>query len=148
MLDEFAVLTIVTTRLESAGIAYMITGSVAVSLYAEPRMTRDVDLVVELLAAAQLADGGTFGQKLRAMVVLLRHSGLRIQGAACLERARLKDDKLFLYTQKTGTPVNCPLPPETVKALEGALDVVDCISDVAEINALVLHRARASAVIR
>jgi len=29
-----------------------------------------------------------------------------------------------------------------------ALDVVDCISDVPEINALVLHRARASAVIR
>ena len=53
------------------------------------------------------------------MVMLLRHSGLRIQDAACLERTRLKDDKLFLYTQKTGTPVNCPLPPETVKALEG-----------------------------
>ena len=53
------------------------------------------------------------------MVMLLRHSGLRIQDAACLERSRLKDDKLFLYTQKTGTPVNCPLPPETVKALEG-----------------------------
>ena len=47
------------------------------------------------------------------------HSGLRIQDAACLERARLNDDKLFLYTQKTGTPVNCPLPPATVKALEG-----------------------------
>ena len=45
--------------------------------------------------------------------------GLRIQDAACLERSRLKDDKLFLYTQKTGTPVNCPLPPETVNALEG-----------------------------
>jgi integrase/recombinase XerD len=39
--------------------------------------------------------------------------------AACLERSRLNDDKLFLYTQKTGTPVNCPLPPETVTALEG-----------------------------
>lgn len=48
MLDEFSVLTIVTSRLEAAGIAYMVTGSVAVSLYAEPRMTRDVDLVVEL----------------------------------------------------------------------------------------------------
>ncbi len=72
-----------------------------------------------LVAADQLADWGTFGPKLRAMVMLLRHSGLRIQDAACLERSRLKEDKLFLYTQKTGTPVNCPLPPETVKALEG-----------------------------
>ena len=48
MLDEFSVLTLVTSRLEAAGIAYMVTGSVAVSLYAEPRMTRDVDLVVAL----------------------------------------------------------------------------------------------------
>lgn len=48
MLDEFTVLTLVTARLESAGMPYMVTGSVAVSLYAEPRMTRDVDLVVQL----------------------------------------------------------------------------------------------------
>jgi len=48
MLDELAVLRMVTTRLETAGIAYMVTGSVAASLYAEPRMTRDIDLVVEL----------------------------------------------------------------------------------------------------
>ena len=51
MLDEFSVLALVTSRLEDAGIAYMVTGSVAVSLYAEPRMTRDVDLVVELQPA-------------------------------------------------------------------------------------------------
>jgi len=91
-----------------------------------PRVTQSPTLPFEdkevervLVAADQLADWGTFGPKLRAMVMLLRHSGLRIQDAACLERSRLKDDKLFLYTQKTGTPVNCPLPPETVKALEG-----------------------------
>jgi len=48
MFDEFSVLKLVTARLEGAGIAYMVTGSIAVSLYAEPRMTRDVDLVVEL----------------------------------------------------------------------------------------------------
>lgn len=48
MLDEFSVLALVTAGLEGAGIGYMVTGSVALSLYAEPRMTRDVDLVVEL----------------------------------------------------------------------------------------------------
>ncbi len=48
MHDELSVLTLITARLEAAGLAYMVTGSVAVSLYAEPRMTRDVDLVVEL----------------------------------------------------------------------------------------------------
>ena len=56
-------------------------------------------------------------KRIRAMVLLLRYSGLRISDAAVLERARLSDDKLFLYTQKTGTPVWLPLPPATVKAL-------------------------------
>jgi hypothetical protein len=48
MRDELSVLKLVTARLDAAGLAYMVTGSVALSLYAEPRMTRDVDLVVEL----------------------------------------------------------------------------------------------------
>jgi len=45
---ELEVLQDAIARLEGAGIAYMLTGSVALSYYAEPRMTRDVDLVVEL----------------------------------------------------------------------------------------------------
>ena len=34
-----------------------------------------------------------------------------------LERKRFKRDRLFLYTQKTGTPVYVPLPPELVAVL-------------------------------
>jgi hypothetical protein len=78
----------------------------------------DAELDRALTAADKLKAWGTFGPKLRAMILLLRHSGLRIQDAACLERARLNDDKLFLYTQKTGTPVYCPLPPDVVNALQ------------------------------
>ncbi len=48
MHDEQAVLARVTAGLNRAGIAYMVTGSIALSVYAQPRMTRDVDLVVEL----------------------------------------------------------------------------------------------------
>lgn len=48
MSAELEVLRDAIARLEGAGIAYMLTGSVALSYYAEPRMTRDVDLVVEL----------------------------------------------------------------------------------------------------
>ena len=48
MSAELEVLQDAISRLEGAGIAYMLTGSVALSYYAEPRMTRDVDLVVEL----------------------------------------------------------------------------------------------------
>lgn len=50
MTDELEVLRIVTGRLEAAGIRYMVTGSIAASYYAVPRMTRDIDLVVELSA--------------------------------------------------------------------------------------------------
>lgn len=48
MNSELEVLRDVAQRLEGAGIPYMLTGSVAMSYYAEPRMTRDLDLVVEL----------------------------------------------------------------------------------------------------
>jgi integrase len=56
--------------------------------------------------------------RLKAMILLLRYSGLRIGDAATLERSRVKGGKLFLYTQKTGTPVWVPLPPVVLQALE------------------------------
>jgi hypothetical protein len=48
--EELEVLRVVTERLEAAGIPYMLTGSMAGNYYAVPRMTRDIDLVVELSA--------------------------------------------------------------------------------------------------
>jgi hypothetical protein len=48
MTDQLDVLVLVTARLDSVGIAYMVTGSMAAGYYGQPRMTRDVDLVVEL----------------------------------------------------------------------------------------------------
>jgi hypothetical protein len=36
--DELIILHNVAARLESAGIAYMVTGSLALAVYAEPRM--------------------------------------------------------------------------------------------------------------
>lgn len=47
-MNELDVLRDVSQRLTEAGFAYMLTGSIAMSYYAEPRMTRDIDLVVEL----------------------------------------------------------------------------------------------------
>ena len=49
MSEEIEVLKVVTGRLEHADIGYMVTGSMALNYYALPRMTRDIDLVVELL---------------------------------------------------------------------------------------------------
>lgn len=45
---ELDILRDVSRRLELAGIAFMLTGSVAMNYYAQPRMTRDIDLVVAL----------------------------------------------------------------------------------------------------
>ena len=50
MNEELEVLKTVAERLETAGLAYMLTGSMAVNYYAIPRMTRDIDVVVELSA--------------------------------------------------------------------------------------------------
>ena len=55
--------------------------------------------------------------RLRALVLLLRYSGLRIRDAVTLSRNRIQDGKLFLYTAKTGTAVYCPLPPFVIEAL-------------------------------
>jgi hypothetical protein len=46
--EELEVLTMIAGRLEAAGIPYMVTGSFAANYNAVPRMTRDIDLVVEL----------------------------------------------------------------------------------------------------
>jgi len=48
MKTELDVLRDVSQRLESSGVAFMLTGSMAMNFYAQPRMTRDIDLVVKL----------------------------------------------------------------------------------------------------
>lgn len=46
MTEELHTLRDITGRLEAGGIDYMLTGSMALNCYAQPRMTRDIDLVV------------------------------------------------------------------------------------------------------
>jgi len=55
--------------------------------------------------------------RIKTFVLLLRHSGLRIQDATCLETERLHGDDLMLRTQKTGQDVFVPLPPDVADAL-------------------------------
>jgi len=45
---ELDILRDVTNRLSGVGIQYMLTGSFALNYYAQPRMTRDIDLIVAL----------------------------------------------------------------------------------------------------
>jgi hypothetical protein len=50
MQNELDIVRDVSARLERGGLAYMLTGSMAMNYYAQPRMTRDIDLVVALTA--------------------------------------------------------------------------------------------------
>ncbi len=48
MQNELDIVRDVSARLDSGGIGYMLTGSMAMNYYAQPRMTRDIDVVVAL----------------------------------------------------------------------------------------------------
>ena len=50
MQNELDIVRDVSQRLDGAGLAYMLTGSMAMNYYAQPRMTRDIDLVIALAA--------------------------------------------------------------------------------------------------
>lgn len=50
MSEELEVLKTVTQRLNQAEVPYMISGSIAANYYTVPRMTRDIDIVIELKA--------------------------------------------------------------------------------------------------
>jgi len=77
-----------------------------------------------ILQACELYRGGrgqagrANAQRLRALVLLLRFTGLRIRDAVTLRRDHMVNGKLLLFTAKTGTPVYCPLPEAVVAELE------------------------------
>jgi len=84
------------------------------------------ELVRILKACTKYPDGyGKTGQanaqRLRALVLLLRYSGLRIGDAVTLRRDRLQNGRLFLYTAKTDVPVYLPLPVFVTEALEAVV---------------------------
>jgi integrase/recombinase XerD len=70
------------------------------------------------LHQAKSAVGKANARRLRALILLLRYSGMRIGDSVSCAIERLNGNKLLLYTQKTGVPVYCPLPDFVVTALE------------------------------
>jgi hypothetical protein len=74
---ELGALGELVSRLDRAGIAYMLTGSLAMAYYARPRMTRDIDVVVamphENAAGLAGALSDVFFVDADAMVEAFRH---------------------------------------------------------------------------
>jgi len=89
----------------------------------KPTMPFTREEMIRILTALE-AYGKSAGirnaQRLRAFVLLLRYSGLRIGDATQLNVSRLDENKLLLHTEKTGVPVYCVLPDMVVKALNDA----------------------------
>jgi len=67
-------------------------------------------------------------KQLKALVLLMRYSGLRISDAVvmCAEKID-RSGNMFIYQAKTGMPVKVPLPPVVLEALE-AIYMADGIS--------------------
>jgi site-specific recombinase XerD len=57
-------------------------------------------------------------EQVKAFVLLLLHSGLRIRDAVMLTQDKIAGGNLRLYTSKTGQAVSLPLPEEAITALE------------------------------
>jgi integrase/recombinase XerD len=87
-----------------------------------PTMPFTKEQVSSILGACQVYPDRRNAARLRALVLLLRFSGLRIRDAVTLNRDRIREGKLFLYTAKTGTPVWCPIPPAVIEALDAIED--------------------------
>ena len=94
-------------------------GSLPTGWFPKPEFQRIVDATY---AYGDWRGGRDFhyrADRLRALVLLMRWSGLAIQDAVTLERERLSEDgKLFLYRAKTGVPVQVPLPPDIAAMLQ------------------------------
>jgi integrase/recombinase XerD len=56
--------------------------------------------------------------RLRAFILTLRYTGMRIGDVTSLSVDRLVGNRIFLYTAKTGVPVSCVLPKFVSEALK------------------------------
>lgn len=88
----------------------------------KPTLPFSSEEMARILAACDRYDGNR--ERLRAFVLVMRYSGLRIGDVIALQAQRLQAGKLLLYTAKTGTPVYIPLPDHVVSTL-GKLPTAD-----------------------
>jgi len=82
------------------------------------------DDMVRVLTAADKrteecsVNGKANARRIRALILLMRYSGMRIGDVVNLTLDRISGNHLFLYTAKTGTPVKTVLPDFVVRVLD------------------------------
>jgi site-specific recombinase XerD len=77
--------------------------------------------ITRMLAACDVFGISSYERlRARAMVLVMRYTGLRVSDVATLRRDRIQNGQIFLHTKKTGGMVFLPIP----KPLEDALAAV------------------------
>ena len=69
----------------------------------KPTLPFTEEEVIRILAA-------TIDHRLKTFIMVLCYTGIRIGDVSLLTTEQVSDGKIFLYTQKTGTPVWIPIP--------------------------------------
>lgn len=92
--NEIDVMRDLASKFAESQIEYMLTGSVAMNFYAQPRMTRDIDVVVEL----DEQDAGKIIRAFAADYYVMRES---------VERAVVRRSMFNIIHNKTVIKVDC-----------------------------------------
>jgi integrase/recombinase XerD len=96
----------------------------APKLSLKPTMPFTHEEMSRILAAIDIycqetsANGRENARRLRAFVLLLRYSGMRISDVVNLTAERFVGNRFFLYTAKTGVPIYIVVPEFVLRALE------------------------------
>jgi integrase/recombinase XerD len=69
----------------------------------KPTLPFTEEEVIRILAA-------TIDPRLKTFILVLRYTGMRIGDVSLLTTEQVSEGRIFLYTQKTGTPVWIPIP--------------------------------------
>ncbi len=86
--------------------------------FTEDEMTR-ILTAIEKYPNKSRKIGQSNALRLRAFVLVLRYTGMRISDVVTLSTDRLVGRRILIYTQKTGTPVYCVLPEFVADLLDG-----------------------------
>lgn len=74
--------------------------------------------ITSVLAASELIGKTSYERsRARALLLILRHTGLRISDALMLRKDQVRDGTVMLFTRKTGGHVLLPIPDELHEAL-------------------------------
>jgi len=74
--------------------------------------------IVAILSACDLIGQEAYERmRARALILAMRHTGLRIGDAFMLRKDQIRDGKIFLHAKKNGQPVFLPVPDELQRAL-------------------------------